>query len=574
MGQTTKSNIAILAGSKEVHGREATIDELTRVLGTIPRGLATSVVCYIGSRWEGDNAANWMDLDRTTFQPYLLQPETSEVLERYAASETVPVVVFTRRRALTLLRLAHRLCPKEDGHQITDAEVEQARYAMGEAFLLLGDLQESKSEEQLEDAVALILPSFEESNRPTLMLAYTRVYSMVRDPAWSSEPILVEAAARFSTTFGLGILEYMYVIVAFVAKLLGRQGKELHGMFKLTEVFARARDRDSIRRVVESLSIPLDAIEGLVKDDIATIIKSHSQEPFRSKPLIASPREDIFLCPDLSGMGEHLSSGLFWKLFLLFSTPGERNQFSAAWGKLFEKPVADRLEKALLKGRSGLGPHPQLYRSPMDDQGGELTDILIVCGPDAVMLECKAFVLTERAKYSGNSADLVEEARRKLLKEDKNGVQLVRALRRLFGNDDLRKRYFGTHAIRTIYPAVVCMDHAITIPTIGPTLDAVFRGDLKDIVPKGAEVKPLSVLNADDADSMAAVVAAGKRPHALFRGRFEADREGGNTFHNHLYDVMTKMCVDKPGEPGEFSELFEDAKAFWTAQGDPPVFPQ
>ena len=334
MGQTTKSNIAILAGSKEVHGREATIQELTRVLGTIPRGLATSVVCYIGSRWEGDNAARWMELDRTTFQPYLLQPETRAALARYAASETVPVVVFTRRRALTLLRLAHRLCPKEDGHQITEEEVEQARYAMGEAFLLLGDLQESTSEEQFEDAVALILPSFEESNRPTLMLAYTRVYSMVRDPTWSSEPILVEAAARFSTKFGLGILEYMYVIVAFVTKLLGRQGKELHGMFKLTEVFARARDRDSIRRVVESLSIPLDAIEGLVKDDIATIIKSHSQEPFRSKPLIASPREDVFLCPDLSGMGEHLSSGLFWKLFLLFSTPGERNQFSAAWGDL------------------------------------------------------------------------------------------------------------------------------------------------------------------------------------------------------------------------------------------------
>ena len=61
---------------------------------------------------------------------------------------------------------------------------------------------------------------------------------------------------------------------------------------------------------------------------------------------------------------------------------------------------------------------------------------------------------------------------------------------------------------------------------------------------------------------------------ALFRGRFEVDREGGNTFHNHLFDVMTKMGVEKPGEEEEFSALFDDAKAFWTAQGDPPVFPQ
>jgi hypothetical protein len=397
---------------------------------------------------------------------------------------------------------------------------------------------------------------------------------MVRDAAWCSEPILVEAAARFSQRFGLGIREYMFVIVAFLTKLLSRQGKELHGMFKLTDVLARARDKDGIRRVAEAISIPIDEIEGAVGNDVAAIIKSRSQEPFRSRPLIASAHEDVFLCPDLYGIGEQLSSGLYWKVFSLFTTSGERNQFSAAWGKLFEKPVADRLEKALLKGRSGSGPHPKLHRSPIDDQGGELTDIMIVCGPDAVLLECKAFILTEKAKYSGNSADLVDEARRKLLKEDKNGVQLVRALRRLFGNEDLQKQYFGTHAIRTIYPAVICMDHAITIPTIGPTLDAVFRGDLKGIVPMGTEVKPLSILNADDADSMAAVIAAGKRPHTLFRGRFEADREGGNTFHNHLFDVMTKMGVDKPGEKDEFDGLFEDAKAFWTAQGDPPVFPQ
>jgi len=574
VSQPTKSSIAILAGSKEVHGHEATIETLTRLMESIPRGIATAVVCYIGSRWEGDDAAAWMDLDRTKFQPFLLRPETREAIAHYAASESVPIVVFTRRRALTLLRLAHVLCPDVEGHEVTAQETEDGRFAMGEAFLLVGGLQESKSELELEDTVALILGAFEESNRPTLMLAYTRAYTMVRDSAWSSEPILVEAAARFSRTFELSIREFMYVIVAFVTKLLSQQGEELHGIFKLTDVFAKAMDREGIRRVVEAVSIPIPEIEGAVGKDLAGIIKSRSQEPFRSRPLIASSREDVFLCPDLYGMGEQLSSGLFWKILGLFSTPGERNQFSAAWAKLFEKPVADRLEKALLKGRSGLGPHPRLYRSPLDDQGGELTDIMIVCGPDAVLIECKAFILTEKAKYSGNSADLVEEARRKLLKEDRNGVQLVRALRRLFGNRELQAKYFGTHTIRKVYPAIVCMDHAITIPTIGPMLDAVFRSDLKDIVPKGVEVKPLSILNADDADSMAAVVAAGKRPHALFRGRFEVDREGGNTFHNHLFDVMTKMGVEKPGEEEEFSALFDDAKAFWTAQGDPPVFPQ
>jgi hypothetical protein len=574
MREPTKSNVALLIGSREVHGTTATLEALRILLATIPRVVATSVLCYIGSHWPGDSADDWMELDRTRFQPFCLSPETRRAVARYAAGQQVPVVVFTRKRAMTLLRLAHAICPIVGGEAVTDEVAGQTRYAMGEAFLLVGELLEAKSETELDDPLALMAAAFEESNRPALMLAYSRVYKMVLHPSWGQEPILLDAASRFERGYGLSIRDYLYVIVSFVTKLLNRQDQPGHGLFKLTDVFARARDRDAIRRTIESISIPYSNISAEVGDNLEEILRSRAQKPFRSQPLIAFSQDDVFACTDFDALADQLSSGLFWKIFDLFTTDSERNQFSAAWGKLFEAPVSERLEAAIKKGLRGTKPRPRFFRSPPDENGQELTDMMIVCGPNVVLIECKAFILTEKAKYSGVSHDLIDEAKRKLLKDSKNGVQLVRALERLFRSATLARKYFGRHTITTVYPAVVCLDRAITIPMIGPTLDGLFRQQLEGVVPAGVEVKPLSILNADDADMMAAVIAAGKKPHAIFRDRFESDPVGANTFHNHMYDVMSRLGVEKPGEFEEFEALFEDSKTYWVSQADPPVFPQ
>ena len=236
--------------------------------------------------------------------------------------------------------------------------------------------------------------------------------------------------------------------------------------------------------------------------------------------------------------------------------------------------MSGRLEAAIKKGLKGVTPHPRVFRSPPDEEGKELTDLMIVCGPNVVLIECKAFVLTEKAKYSGDSQDFIDDVKKKLLKDRKGGAQLVRGLRRLFESPALVQKYLGKRPVKTIYPAVVCLDHAMAVPTISPTLDALFREQLPGVVPEYVEVKPLSILSADDADSMAAVIAKGKKPHTIFRERFEADPSGGITFHNHLYDVMMRMGVYKPGEHEEFSVLFDDAAVWWVSQAEPHVFPQ
>src|SRR5450759_2484645 len=194
MREPTKSNVALLIGSKEVHGTTATLEALRALLATIPRAVATSVLCYIGSHWCGDNADDWMELDRNRFQPFCLSPETRRAVARYAAGQQVPVVVFTRRRALTLLRLAHAVCPALEGQEVTGEMAERGRYAMGEAFLLVGELLDAKSKKALDDPLALMAEAFEESNRPTFMLAYSRIYKMVLDPSWEHETSLLDRA--------------------------------------------------------------------------------------------------------------------------------------------------------------------------------------------------------------------------------------------------------------------------------------------------------------------------------------------------------------------------------------------
>ena len=365
MREATKSRTALLIGSREVHGHPGTLEDLTSVLATVPRGLAIAITCYVGSHWNGDRASDWMKLDLETFQPFLLSPGTRDALRLYSASQDAPTVVFTRRRALTLLRLSYLLCPDSDARNIGDDEQRKYRYAIGEAFLHVGDLQEIRAEKELEDVISLMLPAFEESNRPTMMLAYTRVYKMVRDPLWDSAPILIEAARRFSERTGLSIRSYMYVIAGLLAKLLNRQEQENHGMVKLTDVFARARDGEAIRMAINSLAIRASDVPMEVGHDLDRIVRDRSQEPFRSHPLIDFQRDDVFGCPDIYGLGEQLSSGLYWKIFRMFTTKEEPNTFSGAWAKLFENPIAARLELAIKKGRSGLGPHPRLFRNPV-----------------------------------------------------------------------------------------------------------------------------------------------------------------------------------------------------------------
>ncbi len=567
----TKSHIALSLGSQDVHGTPASLDALKAVLSTIPRPQAVSLLCFIGSHWPGDTPPQWIELEKRAFSTSLLSPRTREAVEAAERREGMLCVVFTRSRSLTLLRLAFAICPDADFSRPDIGATH--RHAMGEAFLLVGSLLDEKSPGQITDPLGLIVPAFEESNPPSLLLSLARSYAMASDPAWGNTPLLQEANRRFIAEHGLGLRDYMYVVAALVTKLMTRGGEPGHGLLKLTEAFTRARDRDAIRRVLASLSTPYGALAATVGGDLSAILRSHSQEPFRSKPLIAFSHDDIFACADFQALAEQLTSGLFWKVRGLFSN-AEADQVFAAWGKLFESPVSAALETAIDETRWDT-PAPRLIRSPKDEDGNELTDALITCGPHVVVIEVKAFVLTEKAKYSGDSARLLDEAKRKLLKESKNGLQLARALERLFGSSSLRERLLGRHEIRAVYPVVVCMDRAIVAPGIAPLLDTVLRAEFARFSSQTrAKIKSLTILNADDVDSLAAVIRAGRKPHALLAHRFETDPSGGNTFHNYLFDAMTRLGLEKPGKPEQFDALFDDTKTYWLSQGNPEVFVQ
>lgn len=556
-------------GSSDVHGTPATPEALREILATIPRSEAISLLCFVGSHWPGDHVREWIELERTTLRPFLLSPRTFRAVEEVERREGGPTVVFTRRRTLTLLRLACTACPELD--QPAPQVDERTRYSLGEAFLLVGSLLDDRTPQQLEDGLGLIVPLFEESNPPSVFLTLSRAYAMATDPAWSREPVLQEASRRVTLDCGLDVRSYLNVVLGLLTKLIVRAQRPGHGLLKLTDAFTRARDRDGIRRVVESLSTPTQDLPAAVGSGFSTILTDRSQEPFRSRPLIGLP-DDIFACADFRALADRAGAGVFWRIFDQFETEQERNQISAAWSKLFEGPVSARLAAAI-DDSSWDFPPPRFVRSPCDDDGDELTDALITCGPHLILLEVKAFVLSERAKYSGTGESFLEEARCKLLKPVRDRYQLARALERLFGSRALRERYVGRRELRTIYPVVVCLDPAVTVPDVAPRLDALLRPQLRAIeVPGRPKIMPLSILNADDVDTLAAVIRSGLKPHEILKARFELDPSGGNTFNNFLFDLTNRRGVEKPGEIEEFNQPFEDAKRYWIEQATPPVF--
>lgn len=556
MAKFVPINVVIRPSRFDLTGQHCSVDDLAALLNKVPRSLATvsiTTLCNLLVEEEPESAFKVDQIARAA----LLRTDLRQKLDRFQSGQR-RVLAFQRAQLLIGLQLAQRLCVDDEAGLL---DRQEALYSLGEALLGVSEFFDRGVAAKIADkdgksAAAAFLPMHERSNPPKTRLALRRTYEMLGHPLWSEDSRLAEAALRFETRMGVSPRNYMLVILGLAVKVMSKREFGPDNRIRLATVFSQARDRDSIRRIVESISIGYRELPTLIAAPDA-VLRDLPVEPFRSTPLIAVHR-DQFWCADLFLLTQRMLSGLFWTL--MEATPvDQRPALTAAWGDLFEKYMTSRLAPAFGKR----------YRpDPRDPDGNQITDGIVVEKPDLILLEFKAPLLRDDVKRSLAIDSLREEFAKKFLKN----AQLGRAAERLCSEEELRKSLNLGRRIETIYPVIVSLDFAAGAPLLAEAMDEPFREATRNLTLKGATLAPLSVLTADDAETLLPFVEAGKKLRNMLRESVEKNPERQPTFHNYLVDLTSRMAVRDPVTTDDLREPFEAMKAFWRDQWSGDLF--
>jgi len=176
--------------------------------------------------------------------------------------------------------------------------------------------------------------------------------------------------------------------------------------------------------------------------------------PFRNRPLIRIDRS--YFPIDIQFLVEKLEAGPFWRIHS-FVEQKRKLALHSAWGKGFESYTN------WLFSHSTDGNINAFHKTPTyQGSKNQVTDNIIVCGNEAIFLECKIAMMPVEAKYSGNSTMLAEELQKKFVEsgERVQGLkQLAIAINNVFSKESPRSvNGLDLSKIHTVYPVILTRD--------------------------------------------------------------------------------------------------------------------
>jgi hypothetical protein len=214
---------------------------------------------------------------------------------------------------------------------------------------------------------------------------------------------------------------------------------------------------------------------------------------FQRYPLVQISEVD-YVCPDPAFLLDKCGKSLYWTLH--DAQPGnQRHSLLTYWSALIERYV-HWLFAQTYQGRGTVMPSPRF------SNGDEAFDLMLVEGSCLIVIEVKASILTVQSKYGFSPQTLGEELHRKAITgeegERKGVAQLHENLRRLLDGDEIEGLDRG--AIKTIYPALVFLDHSFTSPYLHQLYNEHFDRDALRRRPKRT-ITPVYSLTLDDLEN-------------------------------------------------------------------------
>jgi hypothetical protein len=290
----------------------------------------------------------------------------------------------------------------------------------------------------------------------------------------SSKPYF-DLLALFKGATGLELMEYYALIVSAITRFYRFDPAKFMAdplVYSLDEQWFASTNvsSESIQAFFQLISASPDQY----KQALASSQGPNDFTAFRDKPMLrAESRLDQM---DLWMLAEKFESGPFW---LIHSKLPRQEQplFHSFWGRLFEKYIADLLVSSSDSGLNRVHVGPLFVNT-----GEELSDVVIVCGRCAVLIECKGTTFTAGAKYGGDYRVLRKELESKLVESSDRPQairQLARNIERAFGSARTSVDGIDLTYITTVFPVIVTRDDIGSVPGINGYLGERFNGVLK-----------------------------------------------------------------------------------------------
>jgi hypothetical protein len=551
-------------GHRDVFGREATRDELLRIVQSFQRSQLLIVTTRLGILLQ-----SWMNRfdaarqDRMT--DILFQHSASRVKEVRRRFDTG--LVFTRLGLLYLLRqiIEHG---REDGRAIVEAEDWDS---LGRAVLMCNDLYlgytPSPNDDVLQEAAGFI-PAYEYLPGTGFLDEVARSILMVQTILTRPEVLrhadYCDINEDFADRFGLSPVQFCNVIFGIVAQALELAEQEesalagdlviRSGYFALTSL-----DSEHVERVLRSLTASIDDL----KVGFEGLRNGADLTPIQRQPLMDF--DGGRLCLDPAYAFEKAGRAFFWVLRSLYD--GDRgDQLLRFWGRVLES-YHQWIWDEQYQGTGKFVPNPRY----LDDSNDEIADAVLLEADSLLLFECKASVVTSDAKYSFSGTTLGRELDKKFVEDIKEkkrakGVgQLARAIRTL-ASQRRGQVPFSLNKVERIYSVLITLDPVIEGPSVREYLNQRFvtlHGS-----PKMPEtVTPLFVIHIADLERLLSYTNV--QPLSLMLRTFTQRQHQAKYFPGPIADYMGRLFKSEGVRPGRdtvgqrIDQIVQECRAFF-----------
>ncbi len=434
--------------------------------------------------------------------------------------------IFGRQPTLRLLTEVARLL---DMHSKGDISQDDPRNRLARAYLIangLSDKEKLNSQNDLEieaeDQAALrrsvmvdFIPLVEYRMRPLSSRSNSEFLVRTYELLCRLEKIdsNIDVNDLFYQATGLTLRNYYYLIALIVSKYLTLSlEKILEGEDSL---FINFKGSPALKPLYDKL-LPHACIS------VNTLAAETEKSPnltnefrlWRQYPLVRL-NENHIICVDISFLLDKLQAGVFWIIRdqLEKLKKGDGQKIISLWGDVFEDYAASIIKRGINS------QEPSVERCILNPKYigkgvNECTDIIVCSDDTLILLECKATLLSAKARFSGDFGKLRQELQTKLVETETRGErkkpkgvgQLWHAIQTLgHTNKKERRKVEGIDIskVKKVYPVLVLSDRVFETPCMNWFLNSEFQRFVKhNDLKKHLEVMPLTVLTVEHLEEL------------------------------------------------------------------------
>jgi hypothetical protein len=506
-----------------------------------------------------------------TLNERFLSPDLRVKVSEYQPGGPAFAGVFNKVGCLQLMR--HLIVYGDRSMTSDDKDVA----ALGELLLLTNQFIQPEFQPVQASNLGLLLqflPIWDVCNPRDLAYTLSRMYTILREILPGKDAQVPKLASKIGidpatiTIDGLSLDDFLSAIFGLYS--YGRKmDSPTQAQFDMREVFSKvgfpsgvletlvnARAR-TLSEFAQRLSNDKPATREVFVDELRRrAFLSESLNVFRTFPLFRVDSNRVLIL-DLQFLVELLTSGVYWSLFDSLPT-GSRDTFRELWGRLFELYTVGLLHD-FYPSTSGI------LTADLEHETGQV-DALLDFGPDVLVFEVKASLLTELAKRRVDEAEFLKDFNRKFVRNEKSApkavLQLVASCKAL-ADGTIRT---ATEPGR-IYPIFVSDEPAVETFFFNTFMNEIFQQELSN----SPKVQPLTAMSINNLEELLPYVSENAFSWTeLLRSRFIGKEVGTFSVHQAIYDLARSKGLP-PIRNQAIRKTFDQVWSIIKSRYKPPV---